>query len=305
MIIIPRSAWGARHRAGFGPAGRATELWLHHSATRAPEPTGEAECAAMRALEDIGQQRFGGGISYTMAVMPSGRAYEGTGGLRLGSHVAGRNSRARSIVLVGDYARVRPSEAQVATVAALIRHGLAVGWWSCDRLNGGHRDAPKATTECPGNAAWSMIPIINSRALSAHLDDLEDDMTPEDRERLARVETGVTLILQQLAGPGATIADPFPGPARGGGWEHWRWNYGGPDQRLTLVDYLRSVDRKLNSGMTLENRPNHPDALDDAWGHALSVHARAVDMHALVVELARRLGVPEETITRINAGEQG
>ena len=308
MIIIPRAAWGARYPAGFGPAPMATELWLHHTVTIAPDlvPPFTDDDAAIRELERIGHERFGGGISYTFLVTPVGRVYEGTGGLRMGAHTAGRNSRARAIALVGDYSRTRPTEAQVDAVAALVHYGRAVGWWTVDRLSGGHRDAPKASTECPGAAAWTVIPVINSRATTAHLDDLEDDMTPEQDERLERLETGVTLLLQQMIGPGATITQPWPGPARGGGWEHWRWNYSGPDERLTLVDLLRAVDRKLNSGMTLDGRPNHPDALDDAWGHGLSAHAHAVDVHALVEEVARRVGVPEEVIAQVSTeGNQG
>jgi len=174
MIIISRKTWGARHAAGFGPAPRATELWLHHSVTPPPADDEAAERAAMRRLEDIGQDRFGGGISYSFAVAPSGRVYEGTGGLRKGAHTAGRNTVARAIVLIGDHTRVRPSEPQLWSVAGLVRFGRASGWWSVDRLSGGHRDAPGAATACPGNAAYSLIPVINSRALESAPDmDLE------------------------------------------------------------------------------------------------------------------------------------
>lgn len=299
MIIIPRATWGRRFAAGFGPAPRATELWLHHSVTESAGPgaTPDEDYATMRKLEAIGQQRFGGGVSYTFAVTAAGRVLEGTGGLRLGAHTGGRNTRARAICLLGNHSRTRPTEPQIDAVAALIRHGRAVGWWTCDRLSGGHRDAPGAATGCPGDAAWATIPTINNRALSAHLDDDGDDdeMTPEDRERLERLERGQEIILQQLLGPGATVENPFPGVQRGGGWPHWRYNHPEP-AALTLADYLRSVDRQLNSGLTLEGRPGHPDALDDAWGHSLSTRAELLDVAAelrqMLTAVAAQVGVP-------------
>ena len=79
----------------------------------------------MRQLESIGQQRFGGGISYTFAVAPSGRVYEGTGPLRKGAHTGGRNTIARAIVLMGDHTRTRPTERELDAVADLVRHGRA------------------------------------------------------------------------------------------------------------------------------------------------------------------------------------
>lgn len=299
MIIIPRAAWGARYPAGFGPAPRATELWLHHSVTIAPDlvPPFTDDDAAVRTLERIGHERFGGGISYSYAVTPVGRVYEGTGGLRKGSHTGGRNSVARAICLIGDYTRTRPTDAQIDAVAALIRYGRAAGWWTCDRLSGGHRNAPGASTACPGDAAMAVVPVINSRALSAHLDDLEDDMTPEDRARLARLEAGVTVILQQLIGPGATLDNPWPGTDRGQGWEHWRYNHAQP-ARLTLVDLVRSIDRQANSGLDLSDRPNPPEVLDDAWGHGLSAHARALQILDVVETIARRVGIDPATIGR-------
>jgi hypothetical protein len=166
MTIVSRSTWGARYAAGFGAAPRASELWLHHSVTPAPAASDTAERAAMRKLEEIGQERFGGGVSYSFAVMPSGRVYEGTGGLRKGAHTAGRNSVARAIVLVGNYSSVRPTAAQIAAVAQLVRDGRTAGWWSVDRLSGGHRDAPGAATSCPGDAAQACIPEINRQALA-------------------------------------------------------------------------------------------------------------------------------------------
>jgi hypothetical protein len=278
MSIIPRAAWGAKYAPGFGPAPRATELWLHHSDTASPGVGGSLlqDVATVQSLERIGQQRFGGGISYTFAVAASGRVFDGTGPLRRGAHTKGHNTAGRAIVLIGDYMTTRPTELQINAVAELIRTGHATGWWSVDRLTGGHRDASGAATSCPGNAAYALIPTINNRALHYTAQAEAPDMDQDQDARLRRVEAGLTVILQQLAGPGATLDNPWPGDAHGGGWPHRRYNHATPTV-FTALDYLREIDRQLNSALTLANRPADPDALDDPWGELLSMRAELLD----------------------------
>lgn len=161
MDIVTRAEWGARYSNGFGPAPiPAQEVWLHHSVTAAPRNP-EAEMRAMRQLEAIGQSRFGGGVSYTWAVMPSGRVFEGHGVNRRGAHTKGRNSIARAIVLVGNYENDRVSDDQVRSVIQLLEHAKRQGWISRARLAGGHRQAPGASTACPGRFGMAAIPIVN------------------------------------------------------------------------------------------------------------------------------------------------
>lgn len=166
MRIIARSEWGAKHARGFRAAPLpARALWEHHSATTAPPPdaTFEQDVAAVRTLERIGQDRFGGGISYTFAVCPSGRVFEGHGIDRQGAHTGGQNRTSRAICLVGNYDTAKPTEAMVQAVAELVAHGHRSGWWP-DQLTGGHRDAPGASTACPGRHAHALIAEINRRA---------------------------------------------------------------------------------------------------------------------------------------------
>jgi hypothetical protein len=178
MNIIPRAEWGARHGDGFAVAPLpASEVWLHHSVTVAPDvvPPFDDEFAAMRVLEDIGQARFGGGISYTWAVMPSGRVYQGHSVGRRGAHTKGRNSIARAVVLVGNYEDRLTTAAQRETVVNLLRHAEQQGWIKQARLDGGHRNAPGAATACPGRHGMAAIADINRRAASE-----EDDMPSVD-----------------------------------------------------------------------------------------------------------------------------
>lgn len=166
MEIRPRSDWGPRYRAGFGALSLPVrELWLHHSVTGKPFSDLNSERAAMRTLENIGQDRFGAGVSYTLAVMPSGRIYEGTGVGRIGAHTYRRNSFSHAFVLVGDYSRVGPTAVQQHAIAECLRDGKARGWWREARLTGGHRDV--RSTGCPGDAAYATITNINRLAGAA------------------------------------------------------------------------------------------------------------------------------------------
>jgi hypothetical protein len=178
MKIISRGEWGARYGDGFAPAPLpASEVWLHHSVTVAPDlvPPFDDEYVAMRTLERIGQERFGGGISYTWAAMPSGRIYQGHSVGRRGAHTRGRNSIARAVVLVGNYEDRVTTDAQREGVADLLRHAHEQGWIKQARLDGGHRDAPGAATACPGRHGMAAIADINRRAASE-----EDDMPSVD-----------------------------------------------------------------------------------------------------------------------------
>jgi hypothetical protein len=168
VLIVTRASWGARFAAGFGAVALPVpEVWLHHTVMGRPAPDQAAEAAEVRRVEAVGQSRFGGGISYTFAVAPSGRVYEGTGAGRRGAHTKGRNSTAHAIVLLGDYSTSPMTAAQEQAVADLLRHGKAKGWWLQARLNGGHRDAPGATTSCPGGAAHRRIAHVNALVQSA------------------------------------------------------------------------------------------------------------------------------------------
>lgn len=165
--MITREQWGARYDAGAGPAPLpAREVWLHHSVTIAPDlaPPFDDEDEAMRHLERIGEQRFHQGVSYTWAIMPSGRVYEGHGVGTLGAHTAKRNGIARAIVLVGDYSVYRPTDWQIEAAAQLLVDEWRAGHLAAPRINGGHQDAPGAATECPGRWAMQYLDAINERA---------------------------------------------------------------------------------------------------------------------------------------------
>lgn len=167
LVVYERRDWGARYGDGYDDAPTpATDVWLHHSATIAPDlipPFGDDD-AAVRTLERIGQERFQAGISYTFPVTPVGRAYVGHSIHRAGAHTLGHNFSGRAICLIGNYSERPPTAAQIDAAAQLLAAGKVRGWWTRAALSGGHRDAPPRHTDCPGDAAEHAIPEINARA---------------------------------------------------------------------------------------------------------------------------------------------
>lgn len=190
--IIPRSEWGARYQNGAYVNGRPvilrlpySETWFHHDVGRqlAPGATFEQDAAAVRATEQVGQDRFGQGISYTWLIAPSGRIFEGHSVDRRGAHTGGRNDIARAICWIGNYEQQQLTDAQIRAAAWLLQHNHAAGWCSRRTANGGHRDL--AQTACPGANAYRAIPRINQLADGPPIQ--EDDMSAEDSERIRQL----------------------------------------------------------------------------------------------------------------------
>lgn len=190
-MIISRETWGARHPDGFRAAPiPAQRVWLHHSVTIAPDlrvPFDDDD-QAIRTLERIGQQNFGGGISYTFPVTPVGRIYEGHSINRQGAHTAGHNTTGRAICLVGDYEDRDLTPAQMDAVVWLLLHGRDRGWWVAAALAGGHRDV-KATA-CPGLRAYRAIPEINRRAAAGGSPTTDAPAPPRTPSGLPRLAFG-------------------------------------------------------------------------------------------------------------------
>lgn len=162
FVIIPREDWGARFHDGFHyrKVGNL-EKWLHHSVTLAPDlvPPFTDDYAAIRELDQIGEERFKGGISYTFAITPAGLIFEGHSIDRVGSHTHGHNTVGAGIVFVGNYSQSAPPTRMLQALTWLLHRGVQMGWWKSPTLNGGHRDTK--STQCPGDKAYALIDEIN------------------------------------------------------------------------------------------------------------------------------------------------
>lgn len=160
--IASRASWGARYPDGdLTLTGLAVEVFVHHSVTAqlSPDASIAAEAEQMRALESVGQSRFGTGISYNVVIFPSGRAYQGVSWNRRGTHTGGRNSTSRSICFAGNYEVTQPTAAQISTAAAIFGAGKG-RWWTQGAPLAGHRDVSQ--TACPGQHLYARIGDIRT-----------------------------------------------------------------------------------------------------------------------------------------------
>lgn len=158
LTILGRKSWG--FRGPLGPAIMPTlpsrGLYVHHSVTR---PT-SSPAADMRTLERIGQQRFGR-LSYSHAYHIATRTFLEGQGNYIGAHTGGQNSSTHGIVLIGNYdAHLLPDYVE-EDLADFVRFGASRNWWQPVIL-GGHRDAPGASTSCPGKHGMAMLRAAQS-----------------------------------------------------------------------------------------------------------------------------------------------
>jgi hypothetical protein len=184
--IASRASWGARYPDGdLTLTGLAVEVFVHHSVTAqlSPDASIAAEAEQMRALESVGQSRFGTGISYNVLIFPSGRAYQGVSWNRRGTHTGGRNSTSRSICFAGNYETNQPTPAQISTAAAIYREGKQ-RWWTQNAPLRGHRDVSQ--TACPGRHLYARIDDIRT-----HTEEFLMALTDE-QQRTLLANTGET-----------------------------------------------------------------------------------------------------------------
>lgn len=169
MEIVPRSEWAHRppRAAPVRIPDRLPRRWLHHGAG------GSSSIATARAY--LNHHLDGNGwndIGYSWLIA-EGKVLEGRGVGRQGAHTRGDNASSYGICMVGNYSSSPPADRDLDALVWLLRHGHAQGWFTAPGFTGGHRDAPGASTTCPGSALWAQIGPINARAQ-------EDDMTPDD-----------------------------------------------------------------------------------------------------------------------------
>lgn len=213
--LISRGEWGAVEQDGFYDRPMPfSEFWLHHSATIAPDLVfpWDDDDAAVRLLERIGEQRFGGGISYNQPITPIGRCYVGVSEDRVGAHTKGHNTAGFAFVLVGNYTDRAPTAIQEEIIARRMVELHRAGKATRHTLNGGHRNVFE--TSCPGDAAYARIPAINRRAdelwdLNYPANDIpmEETVTKEIIEQIAQRAAQVTLFVKQINLIGETDAE--------------------------------------------------------------------------------------------------
>lgn len=173
MEIVSRAEWGARAPVAVsGMPVPTPRLWLHHTAAEWHGPEG------VRQTQDFHMDSRGyNDIAYSFLVDDDGTIYEGRGAGVVGGHTEGDNDESHAICAMGNFVNRPPTDAMVSSIANLVRHGAAHRWWPA-QLTGGHKDAPGASTQCPGDHLYARIPTINALAAGPSTPTMEDDMDP-------------------------------------------------------------------------------------------------------------------------------
>lgn len=164
--IVSRAEWGAR-----APKSRRTiatptpRLWIHHTAG------GEHGAAGVRQIQRFHMDSRGwSDIAYSFLVDDDGTIYEGRGVGIAGGHTQGDNSSSHAICLMGNFENEQPTDAALDSAAHLAAYGRQQGWWH--DVTGGHRDAPGASTACPGRHLQAVLDRIRSYDGNTEEDDL-------------------------------------------------------------------------------------------------------------------------------------
>lgn len=184
MRIVTRSVWGARAPRSTHVIDLPTpRLWIHHTAGS------ERGAEGMRSIQRYHMDTKGwNDIAYSFVVDRDGTIYEGRGVAIAGGHTEGDNSRSHAICAMGNYDVDRPTDELLASIVALARHGKDEEWWvpTCR----GHREAPGASTACPGQYLFAALPAIRAAVNSSQPQEA-DDMTEAESKLLTRINVSL------------------------------------------------------------------------------------------------------------------
>lgn len=167
MEIVSREDWGAAPPRSTREIDTPTaELWLHHTAGALDAGGNGVWWDDVRGIQrfHMAPEPAGRGwsdIAYSF-VVGGGQIFEGRGAGIAGGHTKDRNTISHAICLVGNYDLMRPTDADLAAIAWLMRHGRGKGWWG--DLTGDHSRAPGANTSCCGKHLRDRIPDLRRMA---------------------------------------------------------------------------------------------------------------------------------------------
>lgn len=161
-----REMWGARPAKSRALINVPTpELWLHHSVSKGDGPS------IVRAIQNYHMDERGWkDIAYSFLIDANGDTYEGRGYAIAGGHTKNHNSKSHGICLIGNYNVATPSVDMIDALVSMVAEGYLAGKFPL-AFTGGHRDADGASTTCPGQTLYDMIPDIN-RAIARRVEEL-------------------------------------------------------------------------------------------------------------------------------------
>ena len=139
------------------------EAWLHFGADGSAFTLDSAQAHARYHIQTLGWQHVG----YSALVVLFPRPMLLLGRInRVGAHTQGRNRVSAGICAAGNVTAGDVTDEAIAALAQALRIGQERGWWP-GQFRGGHRDAPGATTACPGDPLYARIDDINAQAKSS------------------------------------------------------------------------------------------------------------------------------------------
>lgn len=146
-------------------------LFLHHTAGS------ERGAVGMRQIQNFHMDVRGwSDIAYSWVYGPIARTfYEGRGAGVAGAHTRNHNSTAHALCVMGHFDRMAVPPTLVHDLAEFARWHRQYG---PNVFTGGHRDV--ASTSCPGDKLYRLIPNINAAATAAPPED--DDMPLSDAD---------------------------------------------------------------------------------------------------------------------------
>ena len=267
--VYSRQQWGARAPTRVVPITvPQPRLWLHHSAD---DRTGPAAVADHQRYHMDARGYVD--IAYSW-LADADRIYTGRGPGVAGGHTAGDNSSSHAVCMLGNFDRRQPSDLEISSAAWAAVWAWRQGAVATPAYTGGHRDAPGATTACPGRYLYAAIGEINRRAAIFARDDLEDDM-------LKRGDNGAHVAAVQArlnwwAGTSLTVDGNY-GPATEAAVKQWQ---GRPDVGLPQTGTFGIAEALVLGGQGA----NH-----EIGKHAKTPHAASGATKAELADLETRL----------------
>ena len=190
MKLLNRAEWKAAPAKRVSRMVRpAVGVWLHHSVSA------DGGATTVRSIQNFHMnQRGWSDIGYSWVYSPAERTfYEGRGKDVVGAHTNGQNGTSEGLCVLGNFETSRPPAHVVDDVAAFLK-------WRGLPLLGGHKDAPSASTACPGRNLYAIIPDIRA-AMAGDNTEQDNSMAGLTSEAQAFYQKQYELLVEQDARP--------------------------------------------------------------------------------------------------------
>jgi len=161
--IMSRLGWRAAPRVGSNEAHTPYRVTVHH--TQGKHPMNEAETsAAVKNIQHyhmVGRGREGkenfSDVGYHFLVAGDGRVVEGRRAEYLGAHAGGANEGNIGVAMMGDFNKVKPTNAQIESLTRLVTF-LSVKYKKDPNAKGFLEPHMHYTnTDCPGKHMMSIL----------------------------------------------------------------------------------------------------------------------------------------------------